>query len=35
MKPFQEAAKWKPARQEVVVSGDTEVVIELELANLN
>lgn len=35
VKPFQEAAKWKPARQEVVVSGDTEVVIELELANLN
>jgi hypothetical protein len=33
MKPFPEAGKWMPARKEVVVSGDTEVVVRLELAN--
>jgi hypothetical protein len=35
MKPFPEAAKWKPARQEVVVRGDTEVAVQLEPANPN
>lgn len=35
MKPFPEAAKWKPARQDVVVSGHTEVVVRLEPANPN
>lgn len=35
MKPLPEAAKWKPARQEVVVRGDTEVVVHLEPTNPN
>jgi hypothetical protein len=35
MKPFPEAAKWKPARQEVVVRGETETVVRLEPANPN
>ena len=35
IKPFPEAAKWKPARQEVVVRGDTEVVVHLEPAISN
>jgi hypothetical protein len=35
LKPFPEAAKWRPARQEVVVRGDTEVVVQLEPANPN
>jgi hypothetical protein len=35
MKPFPEAAKWKPARQEVVVRGDTEVVVQMEPTNPN
>ena len=35
MKPFPEAAKWKPARQEVVVRGDTEVVIQMEPTSPN
>lgn len=35
VKPFPEAAKWKPVRQEVVVRGDTEVVVHLEPANPN
>jgi hypothetical protein len=30
MRPFPEAAKWKPARQEVVVRGNTEVVVQME-----
>jgi hypothetical protein len=35
VKPFPEAAKWKPARQEVVVRGDTEAVVRLEPTNPN
>jgi hypothetical protein len=35
MKPFPEAAKWKPARQEVVVRGDTEVVVQMEPTSPN
>jgi hypothetical protein len=35
LKPFPEAAKWRPASQEVVVRGDTEVVVQLEPANPN
>jgi hypothetical protein len=34
-KPFPEAVKWRPARQEVIVRGDTEVVVQLEPANPN
>jgi hypothetical protein len=34
-KPFPEAAKWKAARQEVVVRGDTEVVVRMETHSLN
>jgi hypothetical protein len=33
LKPFPEAGRLKPARQEVVVSGDTEVLIQMEPAN--
>ena len=33
MKPFPEASKWKPARQEVTVSGDTDVVVHMEPAD--
>lgn len=32
MQPFPEASKWKPARQEVTVSGDTDVVLHMEPA---
>jgi hypothetical protein len=32
MKPFPEASKWAPARKEVLVGGDTEVVIHMEAA---
>ncbi len=35
IKPFPEAAKWKPARQDVVVRGDTEVVVHLEPTSPN
>jgi len=35
MRPFPEAAKWKPARQEVVVHGDTEVVVQMESTSPN
>jgi len=35
MKPFPEAAKWKPARQEVVVRGDTDVVVRMKPVNPN
>lgn len=35
LKPFPEAAKWRPARQQVVVGGDTEVVVHLESTNPN
>jgi len=35
LKPFPEAAKWRPARQEVVVSGDAEVVVQLKSATPN
>jgi hypothetical protein len=34
-KPFPEASKWKQARQQVIVGGDTEVVIPMELAKPN
>lgn len=34
-KPFPEASRWKPARQEVVVRGDIEAVIHIELAKPN
>lgn len=33
LKSFPEAAKWKPARQEVVVRGNTEVVVHMEPTN--
>ena len=35
LKPFPEAAKWRPARQEVVVRGDTDVVVKLKPASQN
>lgn len=35
VKPFPEASKWKPARQEVIVRGNTEVVIHMEPAKQN
>jgi hypothetical protein len=35
LKPFPEAAKWRAVRQEVVVRGDTEIVVHLEPANPN
>lgn len=35
MKPFPEAAKWKPARQKVVVRGETETVVRLDPTNPN
>lgn len=35
LKPYPEAAKWKPARQEVVVRSDTEVVVHMEPTNPN
>lgn len=35
LKPFPEAAKWRPASQEVVVRGDTEVLVQLKPANPN
>lgn len=35
MKPFPEAAKWKPARQEVIVRGETDTVVRLEPTNPN
>jgi hypothetical protein len=31
-KPFPEASRWKPARQEVIVRGDTEVILRMESA---
>ena len=34
-KPFPEASKWKQARQEVIVRGNTEVVIQMEPAKPN
>lgn len=33
LKPFPEATKWRPARLEVIVRGDTEVVVHLEPAS--
>jgi hypothetical protein len=30
LKAFREASKWKPTRQEVIVTGNTEVVIQME-----
>jgi hypothetical protein len=33
--PFSQVAKWKHAQQEVVVRGDTDVVVQMELANPN
>lgn len=35
MKQFPEANKWKPAQQEVIVRGDTEVTVQMEPANPN
>lgn len=35
LKQFPEASRWKPARKEVVVRGDTEVIVEMEPANAN
>lgn len=35
MKPYPEAAKWKSARKEVVVRGDTEVLVQLQPADPN
>jgi hypothetical protein len=35
MKSFPEAKKWKPAKQEVVVRGDTDVVLQMEPASPN
>jgi hypothetical protein len=35
MKQFPEAGKWKPAKREIVVRGDTEVTIQMELAKPN
>jgi hypothetical protein len=35
LKPFPGAAKWKRARQEIIVRGDTEVVVHMESANPN
>jgi hypothetical protein len=32
-RPFAEASKWKPARQEVLVRGDTDVLVQLEPAH--
>ena len=34
-KPFPEASKWKQTRQEVIVRGNTEVVIQMEPAKPN
>jgi hypothetical protein len=34
-KPFPEASKWKPARQEVIVRGNTDVIIRMEPVNSN
>ena len=35
VKPFPEASKWKQSRQEVIVHGNTEVVIQMEPAKPN
>lgn len=35
MKQSPEANRWKPARQEVIVCGDTEVTVQPEPANPN
>jgi hypothetical protein len=35
MKPFPDASKWKQARQEVIVRGNTDVVIQMEPAKTN
>jgi hypothetical protein len=35
VKPFPEAAKWKQAGQEVIVSGDKEIVIQMEPVKTN
>ena len=35
MKQFPEANKWKPAQQEVIVRGDTEVTVQMESTNPN
>lgn len=34
-KPFPESLKWKPARQDVVVRGDTDVVISMQPTHAN
>ncbi len=35
LKQFPEASRWKPARREVVVGGDTEVIVQMEPTNAN